>query len=76
MSSIERDLAPTANRQSNELTDLYNQLRDLNKQYQGQRKKPFAERDPMYEAQRNPILQRKEQLQGSQYLIRRQLRQK
>lgn len=74
MSSIELALAPIIHKQRVELTDLNNQLRDLNEQFPGQRKMPHNEMDPMYSAQRSPILNRRKALQGCQHLIKRQLR--
>lgn len=75
MSSIELDLAPSVHRQRVKITALNRQLRALNEQYPGQRKKPFANRDPMYEAQRSDLLDRKIELQSAHSQMRRQLRQ-
>lgn len=75
MSSIELDLAPRVHRQRVEITNLNRQLRALNKQYPGERKKSFANRDPMYEAQRSGLLKERVELQSAHSQMRKQLRQ-
>lgn len=74
MSSIERQLAPTVVQIKQELTDRDAQLRELNLQYPGERKKKQDRQDPTYIAQRSAILDRKRLLAAKQSSIRRQLR--
>lgn len=74
MSSVEMDVAPAIHKHRVELAGLNAGLEALNRQYPGERKKPAAERDPMFEAQRSPLLESRWQLQGRQYQMRRQLK--
>lgn len=73
MSSVERGIAQSIHRQREELTKLNDQLRVLNEQYPGERKKPFTERDLMYEALRSPLLNRRIELQGPHSLMRKHI---
>lgn len=75
MSSIELDLAPRVHSQREELTDVFSQLNALNEQYPDMRKRPYAARDPIFEAQRSALLDRKAKLQSAQSEMRKQLRQ-
>lgn len=73
MSSVELMLAPGINMRRKEIFSIDARLRELNAQYPGERKKPTANRDPNYLAQRTTILDRRRLLSGKQGVEREQL---
>lgn len=74
MSSLERQIAPMVVIIKQEITDLDAGLRDLNLQFQGDRKKKDYQKDPEYLAKRSPMLDRRRLLSARQNAIRKQLR--
>jgi len=66
MSSIELRIAPVVSSRRREISSIDDQLRKLNLEFPGERKKPDAEKDPQYTAQRSGILERRQLLSGMQ----------